>query len=271
MTRVAWPMYIGWCIGAGGTAIFVALIAASLSAAGVINMATAYVCLALAWVVVTTAIVFSEVVWRFPTRHRVLVALGASSASAIFLFGLGYFEYSYHLKLTSIVAGNQPMPSTKCPLGAKDFVVFFGSNVANFSVFPHTIIDSGRDQNNNPFPLFVIDRIDDTMVGIHTLRLFDRSGHILTRIDHNEIWINSNFRSKKINSSHLLVYDDEDNEVLDLNYLNKNTMIVKGIFRRPEHVTITIDDTKLSAPPLILADACFKNSPGNVMVDIPAR
>ena len=92
-------------IGAGGSALVLALVIGSLSTAGVIDMTAAWSMLAAAWMVGAIAIAISEPVWGLPTRHRIFtgtvsaVALGAALALA------GVYEYSHHPGQTESESG----------------------------------------------------------------------------------------------------------------------------------------------------------------------
>ena len=57
-------------LSGGGAAIVLGLAGGSLAPAGVLNLATAYGMLVLAWVLGTIIIGVSEWIWTFPVRHR---------------------------------------------------------------------------------------------------------------------------------------------------------------------------------------------------------
>jgi hypothetical protein len=169
--QIDWPI-IGRCISAGGTALVVTLAIGSLSPAGLINMATAYGMLVAAWVLGILVIVFSETVWGFPVRHRVIFGVGGSLTLGLLLFSLGRYEYFQNFELTHLIADDKPTPPNRCGSPSeKTVTVILGSNVYFAQHFPHTVIAVGVDNNNNPYPLLQIGKDADS-VSVKILRIF---------------------------------------------------------------------------------------------------
>jgi hypothetical protein len=86
-------------VGSGGMGLIFGLVASSFSTAGIVSMTVAAIMLFVAWVVGAVAVTVSEPVWGLPSRHRVVVSLGAIVGLAIMLGGIGWFQ-SKHLPMT---------------------------------------------------------------------------------------------------------------------------------------------------------------------------
>ncbi len=155
--------HIGRWIAAGGTALAVCLIVASLAAAGVIDMTLAYICLSLAWVVAITASACSESVRGFSTRKITGAILVVALSVGALLFLIGWYETKYRAELTSITPDDLPTPATPCPVPLGATTVLMGSNVAFATKFPHTVIAAGRDEGGKLFPLLSLNKIKTEM------------------------------------------------------------------------------------------------------------
>jgi hypothetical protein len=223
-----WPS-VGRVLSAGGTALVITLAVGSLSPAGFINMATAYVMLLLSWILGVIVIVLSEVVWKFPVRHRILSGIAAALLLGTIIFGIAYLEYWHNLTMTTIVPGDEPTPSNTCDVGKDMMTIILGSNVAaeNGSI---VVFAMGRDEDGNPFPLLTLKKDDETgSWAIERLRLFSNSGVQITNIDMNKLWFNSNFRNERPNYHTIIAFDDNGNETL------KTTLLPKMRFLYPAH------------------------------------
>ena len=103
--------------------------------------------------------------------------------------------------------------------------------------------------SSSPFALMAIDdkpviqinkRHDDWSIGL--IRLFDDQQEVIFRSEGDKIWLRRDVRVERPNSSEIEVYDHNDEMILDLLYVDQNSLIVKsGVFRNRGHVA-TIDD-----------------------------
>jgi hypothetical protein len=229
-------------LGAGASALVIALVVESMGQAGILNMANARAMLAGAWIIGTAAFCVSEWIWQFRAKHRIAVAVAVSLILGVVLGALGKYESKANYELTHLVADNRPTPKNSCgDIGATDLLVFLGdgSAVVRPSKFPFTIIEMGRDRKGEPLPLLVIDKTDRG-ISIKTLRIFNADGKLGTKID-SDAWIdNSNFHSTKINAHQLKARDDQDQVVLDLDYINKHAVRITGVFRHPRMYPLEI-------------------------------
>jgi len=107
-----------------------------------------------------------------------------------------------------------------------------------------TLLKMGRDRLNDPLPLLIIDK-NDRGISIATLRIFGNDGKLGTKIDGNAWVDNSNFHSTKINPHQLIVRDDQDQEVLNLYYINEHAVRLSGIFRHPKMDAVEITSTEI--------------------------
>lgn len=167
-----------------------------------------------------------------------------------------------------LVPGNGPTPPMPEGCDAPDnaLIVWFGTNVrwsANTDI-PLKVIEMAGQ------PILVADR--DAKTGdilIKVLRVFDDRGNSIARIDEEEFWVENSSRRKRPNPSTLIVYDHADEEVLNINYVNRNVITVKGIFRHPklsESLIIT-DDAMVQMPnDLRVTRSCHKGGSGAFIV-----
>jgi len=250
--------------GAGATGVGIGLAIGSFTPSGLLNMATAYAMLAGGWVATSLAIVVSEWVWEYPAKHRVLVAMASCGILGAAFIWLGHYEFEQNYEATHLVADNLPSPPSGCP-ASEDYenklLVFFGptSVLIRPDVFPYTLIAMGRDRSGQPLPLLVIDR-NGRGISIKTLRIYGSDGKLITKIDEDSPWTNSNFNSKKVSPHQLIVYDEQDQEVLNLNYINNHTVTVTGIFRHPRMAPIEVMNSKIMQDTNSVVIHCIRNS-----------
>ena len=257
-------------VGLGGPATTIAIILASLGPAGILNMATVYVMLVGAWIVGTLTIIRSEWLWEFPAKHRIAAGILGSTMLGGFILIIGLWERDTNYELTHLVAGNEPMPtSVPCVKPAQDkLVVFLGDKFAVTPVadFPHTVISMGRDRQSKPLPVLVIDK-NDRGISIKKLLLYGERGTTITSIDDDAPWHNSNFRVTKVNPHRLIARDEQDQEILDLEFLNQHAIRLTGVFRHPRMLPLAIKSDIIIAGNVRMIDgACFK---GHLSVDGP--
>jgi hypothetical protein len=234
--------HIGRWVGAGGTALVVCLVVASLAATGVIDMALAFIALALAWVVAVVTAALSESIQRLSIRKRIAAVVLVAVSVGLILFFVATYEMKYRLELTSVTPDSLPSPSTQCAIPEDALAIFVGGMVSFGNQMPHIIVAMGRNSDGNPFPLLAIDKDRAGNLVIETLRIFGGDGKIITRIDRNEF------------------FDDQDREVLFLHFLNTKALLIRGIFQRAPSGQITVTDASVQLPRGgVLKGGCIKN------------
>lgn len=141
-----------------------------------------------------------------------------------------------------LTPGNLPQPPgpsfSQVPLEerpkATDYLVYFGTNVSWFNGFPHTILQLSG------VPMLTIDKDKSGNVFIKTLKVFDKNGKIITRVEDNGFWVTGSSRKVRPNKSVLQVFDDEDRQVLSLTLLNRRCIELEGAFYRPGSKSVII-------------------------------
>jgi hypothetical protein len=256
----AWSHRLAISVSTAGVALFACLVIASLAYAGVIDMTSAFIALGAAWFVVVLTSAFSEPIRALSAHRRIAATLGIAMVAALFLLFVGRYEVRYRLELTSITPDTLPTPASACAVPAEpSMAIFLGSNVSIAQRFPHTVIAIGNDEHGQPYPILSIGRDSNGSVFIQNLRIFSAERKIITSVDHNEFFINSNFRSKRPDAHTLIVYDDLDREVLFLHFINSNAISVRGIFQRPPFGGFRVSDNGIEGGPRI-SGSCFKDS-----------
>jgi hypothetical protein len=258
---------LGIWVEAGGVALVAGLIYASFAAAGVIDMTLAYLFLAVAWIAAILTAAFSEKVRHLSLSKRITIVLLVSVVGGLLLVFVGRYEYKYKIELTKITPDNLPTPKNRCDIPDGALKVILGSNFSYANSYPHTVIAIGREKNDKPYAMLAIDKeksSDEIIISI--LRIFGDDGRLITRIDDSEPFINSNFRSKKPDPHTLMVYNDRDIEVLNLHFLNKNTLKVGGIFFRPNIGLMNITDNAIEYP-FKYTDGCQGGNGVDFMID----
>ncbi len=128
-----------------------------------------------------------------------------------------------------LVPANKPMPPNPCEgLGPPDaFFIFLGNSASFTTRFPHTIIRIGSDN------ILTVDKKED-QISV-SARVFSRDGRIVAAIKDNEFFINPNnyFRRERPDPHTLVVYDQMNQKVLDVEYLNSRGVRFLGVFNHP--------------------------------------
>jgi hypothetical protein len=156
-----------------------------------------------------------------------------------------------------LVPSNDPSPPSQCLKDATQFRIYIGSNIAyKFGNFPLPILSI--DQK----PMITLDKNDAGEAAV-TVNIFDQRGAIVAEIVKNEFTINRNnfFKIIRKDRSDLTVINQQNEEVLNVRYLNPSAIKFRGVFyhpRLPSPVIITDESYR------ILNDAwigfCFDGS-----------
>lgn len=172
--------------------------------------------------------------WLVSTKQKLLVAICVGSAACAVMGGLlivALLFINARDALTSpvLIPSNELSPPV--PRGASipdnALVLFLGSAVAWETRFPHSIVQmNGED-------MLTIDRDSRGYLIIKLLRIFDDRNNIIARIDgKNGFWVDPSSRRERPNPSTLIVYDHNDDQVLNIKFLNPKTLRILGTFRR---------------------------------------
>lgn len=98
-------------------------------------------------------------------------------------------------------------------------------------------------------PLLNINLSDDGI--LVSGKIYNQEGRILVKLDKNE-WRVANYAPwyERPDAHTLRVYDERDNEVLSLNYVNSHVVMVTGIFRSPAdpHSPLIVEKDKITGP-----------------------
>jgi hypothetical protein len=80
--------------------------------------------------------------------------------------------------------------------------------------------------------------------------VYSTDGRIVADIENNVFSVNPNnyFKIKNPNKSTLVVYDQYNNESLNVKFVATDYLVVKGRFYKPGYGTITINDDMISTP-----------------------
>src|SRR5713226_8562483 len=135
---------------------------------------------------------------------------------------------------------NRPMPPNPCgEIPETALAIFLGRCAAYSSASPHTVI-SIRGDNVLSFR-----RVNDGIAV--SARIFSSDGRIVAEIRDNEFFINPNnfFRRERPDDHSLTVFDQENNRVLDVFYLNSRAIRFSGIINHPAHRVVISDEEGL--------------------------
>ena len=159
------------------------------------------------------------------------------------------------------------LPTPRLPMDVKipdnALRVILGSNVAWATKMPHTILMISGE------PLISIDRKgnSDELV-VSALKIFDDRKNIIARFSEDGFWVENSTRKKRPDKSTLVVFDHNDQEVLNMHFINKNTIVVTGIFNhstinRP--VIVTQTSMKIGGS-TISQSIMGENSPADIFI-----
>jgi hypothetical protein len=130
----------------------------------------------------------------------------------------------------SLLPANDPTPENACssiPQREGTMLMILGNSASLNPWFPHTVIRAkGED-------VLTLNKKDNAIaIGV---KIFGGDGRIVAEIRDNEFSINPNnyFRKERPDNSTLIVYDQEDRKVLDVRFLNSNTVRFSGVLNYP--------------------------------------
>ena len=158
---------------------------------------------------------------------------------------------------SSLSPANDKTPDNDCGIPEGAVAVFVGSIISwrNEQSGEHTIFSMGG------LPILTIFSVRN-QIDITTLRLFDDRNDIIVRDDNGSIWVNPTVRIKKPDKSTLVVYDHNDDEVLNLRFLNPGALSVQGKFYRRNAPPLVINNGADQSGSNMIGHMCLGDSYG---------
>jgi hypothetical protein len=142
------------------------------------------------------------------------------------VMALAYFVEDYKTGRDDVLTpGNEAADDRNCkaPNGAA-VALYIGPHTFYIGGFPQRIITIANKD------ILTLSKRDNDII-ITTLRLYDESGNIFSRIDQNGFWVAPDVRKKKPDRHSLIVYDKHDDEALNIRYVNPHVVYINGMFR----------------------------------------
>jgi hypothetical protein len=119
-------------------------------------------------------------------------------------------------------------PNCRAPEGA--LLVLWGSNVSWLTGDAHTIIRVGEQDM-----LSVHRDARRPEITVDLLRVFDDRNDIIARVEKGKFWVKPGNRvERRPDASTLVVFDHNDSEALRLDFVNRTTLVVRGVLRATE-------------------------------------
>jgi hypothetical protein len=106
--------------------------------------------------------------------------------------------------------------------------IYLGQVMVGYSVFPHKIMTV-----NKAHPL-ILNRNKEGRIAV-TMSIFDQDNKIVVGFDAGKFTVNPNtrYRMERPDHSTLVVWDNYNNEVLNMRYINSAAMIISGLLHYP--------------------------------------
>jgi hypothetical protein len=175
---------------------------------------------------------------------------------AVFFFGLFWIikEQNLEKELSKnagfLIPDNQPRPKTQCPMNDDDFAIFAGGGVWS-GQRPSTFL-SMRGQD--------LVKLEGTPAGnlqLKEIHLFDDLNESLAEIRDNKLWVHANARRERPDSHTLVVFDRRGKEALGLRFINRNTILLSGIFRVENRPPARITDSEIEVAGIHVRGPCL--------------
>lgn len=158
-----------------------------------------------------------------------------------------------------LLPGSKPLPQEPaCIVNASstDMVLIYGNCASLIDNFPHRIIEV-KGQT-----LLTVGKKDKglTISG----RFFSKDNRIVAELKDNRFFVNPNnyFRIERPNKHSLIVYDQQGNQALNVEYLNVSTIKILGRFYFPDRPPLVIDENGTSFGGFSLSNVCIGHAGG---------
>lgn len=127
-----------------------------------------------------------------------------------------------------------------CPAPKEALRVLLGGNLA-WGSRPRVGILELSDR-----PSITIEREPDGAIRITKLEIFDDRHNVATSIDANSLWVDPSSRRERPNRSSLVVYDHNNNQILNIKFVNKTLIQITGVFRIADGSAVIFSETGTS-------------------------
>ncbi|MGJ4947472.1 hypothetical protein [Bradyrhizobium sp. HKCCYLS20291] len=163
-------------------------------------------------------------------------------------------ENSLTIRQGIIYPGDLPRPASSCAIPDDAVAVFFGRSVAWVRGAKVTIF---RIRN---VPIIGAE-ISEQGLRISPLILYDDRGQVTAQISSSKFKVEEFGRGRMVSPNNLVVYDYKGREALNVTYLNRKTIVIKGTFYLSSKAVVSITDDEVRVPGAILRGAaCFQGS-----------
>jgi hypothetical protein len=126
-------------------------------------------------------------------------------------------------------------------LGENSLKVYLGRIMVSYSIFPHNIFTV-----NGKNPL-ILNRDESGRIAL-TMDILDKDGKVVVRFDNGHFTVNQNTRldMKRPDRNTLIVHDNYGNEVLNIRYLNKQSVAISALLQYSQARPVRIEKTKVA-------------------------
>jgi hypothetical protein len=218
------------------------------------------ICLCLAGAAVVFAIASrGDMAWqRKFALYAVAIIVDVALLSYLFKVNLAK---ELRQRLAPLVAATLPPPvSSNCPIPKGAIALYLGNVTSVVTAFPHVVFKGRGDD------VLVIDR--DSSGLLVSFVVFDDAGNLVARLESNRLIArNPASRVERPNTSNLLVFDAQDTEVLNVQFLNPQAVRITGILRYPQVDPIVIREKYLGTSGSIAPPACRTGPGADFLVD----
>ena len=154
-----------------------------------------------------------------------------------------------------LIPANKPTPPNACgTIPPNAIALLLGNSGAYNSSFPHTVIEVGNE------PLLIINKKGNRIA--ISAKFFSRDNRIVGELKDNQFYINPNnyFRIERPDEHSLIVYDQEGNKVINVEFLNSSAIRLLGRFYLPNRPPIIIEEDFLTLGGGKMSRFCFGES-----------
>lgn len=155
-----------------------------------------------------------------------------------------------------LLPGNKPTPNELpcvASLPAGEVILFYGNSASYGNGYPHTVIQV----DNQPLLVVGMSKGGVTV----SAKLFSSDNRIVSELKDNKFFINPNnyFRIERPNKHLLIIYDQQGNQALNVEYLNRFAIKILGRFNLPNSAPIILSEDGTTKGPFIFSHLCSKH------------